>query len=77
MLFGDPAAGVPDDRMPIVTIREEQHTPATQNSENFAKRTLELFAGHFGAERTTVLQPFMVGEDVGGVGAVIAGIAAW
>ncbi|HEU4957830.1 MAG TPA: amidohydrolase [Sphingomicrobium sp.] len=59
------AAGVPDDRMPIVTIREEQHTPATQNSENFAKRTLELFASHFGAERTTVLQPFMVGEDVG------------
>jgi hippurate hydrolase len=59
------AAGVPDDRMPVVTIREDQHTPATLNSEKFANRTLELFARHFGAERTTTLQPFMVGEDVG------------
>jgi hippurate hydrolase len=59
------AAGVPDDRMPVVTIREEQHTPATKNTETFANRTLELFANHFGADRTTVLAPFMVGEDVG------------
>jgi amidohydrolase len=59
------AAGVPDDRMPVVTIREDQHTPATLNSEKFANRTLELFASHFGADRTTILQPFMVGEDVG------------
>jgi hippurate hydrolase len=51
--------------MPVVTIREDQHTPATLNSEKFANRTLELFARHFGADRTTVLQPFMVGEDVG------------
>lgn len=59
------AAGVPDDRMPVVTIREGQHTPATFNSENFAKRQLELFARQFGAERTTILPPHMVGEDVG------------
>ena len=59
------AAGVPDDRMPVVTIREDQHTPATLNTEPLANRALELFGRHFGAERTTVLQPFMVGEDVG------------
>ena len=59
------SAGVPDDRMPVVTIRGDQHTPATLNSEKFASRTLELFSSHFGADRTTVLQPFMVGEDVG------------
>ena len=59
------SAGVPDDRMPVVTIREDQHTPATLNSEKFANRTLDLFARHFGAGRTTVQQPFMVGEDVG------------
>jgi amidohydrolase len=58
-------AGIPDDRMPIVTIREEQHTPATANSEAFAKRMLALFGRQFGADRTTILQPFMVGEDVG------------
>ena len=59
------SAGVPDDRMPVVTIREDQHTPATLNSEKFATQTLDLFTRHFGKDRTTVLQPFMVGEDVG------------
>jgi hippurate hydrolase len=59
------SAGVPDDRMPVVTLREGQFTPATANSEEFAKHTLDLFAGHFGKERTQVLLPFMVGEDVG------------
>ena len=59
------AAGVPDDRMPIVTYREDQHTPATANTEVFAKRMLDLFGRQFGADRTTILQPFMVGEDVG------------
>jgi len=59
------AAGVPDDRMPVVTIREDQHTPATLNTETLANRALALFGRHFGADRTTVLAPFMVGEDVG------------
>ena len=59
------AAGLPDDRMPVVTIREEQHTPATFNTEALANRALALFGGHFGKDRTTVLAPFMVGEDVG------------
>ena len=59
------AAGVPDDRMPVVTIREDQHTPATANTETLANRMLELFGRQFGADRTTILQPFMVGEDVG------------
>jgi amidohydrolase len=59
------SAGLPDDRMPIVTIRESQHTPATFNTEKLANHTLELFKTHFGADRTTIPQPFMVGEDVG------------
>ncbi len=59
------SAGVPDDRMPVVTIREGQHTPATFNTESFANQQLALFTRQFGAERTTVLPPLMVGEDVG------------
>jgi len=59
------AAGVPDDRMPVVTVRETQHTPATFNTEKLANRALDLFKAHFGAERTTILPPLMVGEDVG------------
>ena len=59
------AAGLPDDRMPTVTIRDTQHTPATFNSEKLANRATELFKAQFGADRTTVLPPHMVGEDVG------------
>jgi len=59
------AAGVPDDRMPVVTIRRDQFTPATANSEALANHTLDLFKSHFGTGRTTVLPPLMVGEDVG------------
>jgi len=59
------AAGVPDDRMPVVTIREDQFTPATLNNEKLANRALELFRTRFGADRTTILPPLMVGEDVG------------
>jgi amidohydrolase len=59
------AAGVPDDRMPVVNIREEQHTPATFNTEKLASRAHDLFQQHFGSERVTVLPPLMVGEDVG------------
>ena len=59
------ASGMPDDRMPVVAIREDQHTPATLNTEKLANRELELFASHFGADRTTIMPPLMVGEDVG------------
>jgi hippurate hydrolase len=59
------AAGVPDDRMPVVTIREEQHTPATFNTEKLSNRALELFRSHFGAQYAEILPPLMVGEDVG------------
>ena len=59
------AAGVPDDRMPVVTIRDDQYTPATFNTEKLANHTLELFRAHFGADRTMILSPLMVGEDVG------------
>lgn len=59
------AAGVPDERMPVVTIREAQHTPATFNTEKLSNRALELFKARFGTERTTILPPLMVGEDVG------------
>jgi hippurate hydrolase len=59
------SAGVPDDRMPVVTIREGQHTPATYNSDKLATRVTELFARQFGPDRVTSLPPLMVGEDVG------------
>ena len=57
------AAGLPDDRMPQVTVREEQYTPATFNTEKLTNRTLELFTQNFGAERVKTTPAVMGGED--------------
>ncbi|MFP5329735.1 MAG: amidohydrolase [Alphaproteobacteria bacterium] len=57
------AAGMPEDRMPVVTIREAEYTPATYNTEKLSMRTLELFQQHFGPERAIKTPAVMGGED--------------
>jgi amidohydrolase len=56
-------AGVPEDRMPVVTIREQEYTPATFNTEKLSTRALALFQQHFGRERATTTPAVMGGED--------------
>jgi hippurate hydrolase len=62
------AAGVPDDKMPVVTIREGEFTPAAVNTEKLSNATAALFRQRFGAERVRVVPPPMVGEDFGRYG---------
>jgi hippurate hydrolase len=57
------AAGVPEDRMPVVTIRDGEFTPATFNTEGFSSRALELFTQNFGAQRVIKTPAVMGGED--------------
>ena len=57
------AAGMPEDRMPVVTVLEKQSTPATFNTEQITNHVRELFTAHFGAERLASPPPAMVGED--------------
>jgi hippurate hydrolase len=57
------AAGMPEDRMPVVTIREAEFTPATVNTEALTQSTAALFRSHFGAARVEQTQPVMGGED--------------
>ena len=57
------AAGMPDAKMPIVTVREEMYTPSTFNTEKLSARALELFASHFGPGRTMKTPAVMGGED--------------
>ena len=57
------AAGLPDDRMPVVTLREAEYTPATFNTEKLSSRALELFGQHFGPERAIKTPAVMGGED--------------
>ena len=59
------AAGVPEDRLPVVSVREEEFTPATVNSEGLTERTAALFRQHFGEARVTRTPPVMAGEDFG------------
>ncbi len=57
------AAGVPEDRMPVVTIREGDITPATVNSEALTQSIAALFRAQFGEARVTRTPPVMGGED--------------
>ena len=45
------AAGMPEDKMPFVTIRDAEFTPSTFNTEKLSARALALFTAHFGPER--------------------------
>jgi hippurate hydrolase len=56
------AAGVPEDRMPVVTV-EQPYTPATYNTEKLSGHLVELFGSHFGADRVQKTGPVMGGED--------------
>lgn len=57
------AAGMPEDRMPVVTFREQEFTPSTFNTEKISARALELFQQHFGPERAIKTPAVMGGED--------------
>ncbi|WP_205478437.1 amidohydrolase [Sphingomonas arenae] len=57
------AAGMPDDRMPVVTVREEMYTPSTFNTEKISNRALELFTQAFGQDRVRKVPAVMGGED--------------
>ena len=59
------AAGVPDDRMPVVTVRRALSTPATVNTPAFTEANVALFRARFGADRVRQVPPPMVGEDFG------------
>jgi hippurate hydrolase len=58
------AAGMPDDRMPVATVRDES-TPATFNTEKLTERASALFSQRFGTERVQRAPPVMGGEDFG------------
>ncbi len=56
------AAGIPEDRMPQISI-EENYTPATVNTEALTRSTAARFVEHFGADRVREVRPIMAGED--------------
>ncbi len=59
------AAGLPEDRMPVVTIRDLEYTPATFNTAKLTADTAALLTQRFGEARVRKVPAVMGGEDFG------------
>jgi amidohydrolase len=59
------AGGVPEDRMPVVTVLEDESTPATVNDPVLAARLQKLFVEKLGASNVIEQKPIMGSEDFG------------
>jgi hippurate hydrolase len=58
-------AGVPADRMPIVTRRESESGPATYNDPKLTERLANALAKQMGPQNVVKIDPLMVSEDFG------------
>lgn len=58
------AAGMPEDRMPTVTV-QDPYTPATYNTPDFTEEMMADFRTRFGEERVMRVPSVMGGEDFG------------
>lgn len=62
------AAGIPEDRAPIVKISETEFTPAAYNDPALTERMASLFQKTLGAENVVKMPPVMASEDFGRYG---------
>lgn len=58
------AAGLPEDRYPVVSIADES-SPATYNNPELAQRLMAVFKEWFGEDRAIRTKPIMGAEDFG------------
>jgi hippurate hydrolase len=61
------AAGVPENRLPIVTVADE-FTPSTHNDPALVKRMAASMQAILGADKVVAKEPVMGGEDFGEYG---------
>jgi amidohydrolase len=61
------AAGMPDDRAPIVKVSED-HAPATYNNPELTRRVMEALQKALGAANVVEVPPIMASEDFGNFG---------
>lgn len=65
------AAGMPDELMPVVTLVENDFTPALSNHPALTARVRGAIAGWLGAERVETIDPEMGGEDFSRFGSTV------
>jgi hippurate hydrolase len=58
-------AGVPADRMPVVTVLNDESTPATINDPALSARLQKIFVEKLGADNVIERKPIMASEDFG------------
>lgn len=63
------AAGIPDDRMPLVEVKDE-FTPVAYNDPALTTRLAAVFSDVLGADKVIESSPVMGGEDFGRYGQV-------
>lgn len=57
------AAGMPDDKMPVVMVQKDEYTPATFNTPDFTEEMAAYLKTSFGEDRVIQMPPVMGGED--------------
>lgn len=57
------SAGIPEDRLPTVTVDDREFTPSTYNHPELARRLGGVFKGVFGDNKVVTRKPVMGGED--------------
>ena len=57
------AAGLPEDRMPVITLLDQEFTPATYNDPALTRRLAAAFKGWLGEANVHPAKPVMGGED--------------
>jgi amidohydrolase len=57
------AAGLPQDRMPLVEVLKNEFVPATYNNPELTKRLLVVWKKALGANNVEIVDPTMGGED--------------
>ncbi len=57
------AAGMPEDKMPVVTVEKDEFTPAMFNTVDFTDEMAGFLKTRFGEKRVMQLPPVMGGED--------------
>lgn len=70
------ALGVPEEKEPLVTVLEEEYTPATYNDPELIDKLLPAWRAALGADNVVELPPVMGGEDFGRYGRTEADIPA-
>jgi hippurate hydrolase len=59
------SAGMPEDKLPLVEVDEEEYTPATYNNPELTERLVQVFQRALGPQNVVEVAPVMGGEDFG------------